>query len=114
MFWSDGFFPLNFKRILVITEYELMEKAFKIPALCARGLTNEAFEAYNFDNDVYGIDKLAANKGYTKKGTDPGIAMGEYNSSHKLLRQKWHQTVMKMMSRNELDKMIGQDRNRTY
>ena len=91
----------------MITNYDLIEKAFKNPALCSRSRTNEAFEVYDFENAFYGIDKLAARKGYTKRGINPGIANGEYNSSHKHLRQKWHQTVMKLMSRNELDKMIG-------
>lgn len=108
MFWTDGFFPFNLKRALVITDSALMQKAFKNPMLCARGSSSTVHVTFKFESQVYRVDEMASEAGFTKlMGKNVGLAGGEYDASHRLLRQKWHQTIMKMMSRNELENMIG-------
>ena len=36
VFWSDGYFPLNIIRLMVITDFDTIQKAFRNPDLCAR------------------------------------------------------------------------------
>ena len=78
-----------------------------MPELCMRGRDEQLTDANYFLKKFYDIEPLAQTHGYSKEGTNHGISAGKYNTSHKALRQKWHQTVMKMMSRNELENMIG-------
>ena len=85
-----------------------MEKAFKNPMLCARGSSLAAHATFKFERQIYRVDEMANKFGFTKlAGNNVGLPAGEYDTSHRLLRQKWHQTIMKMMSRNELENMIG-------
>ena len=88
------------------SDYELMQIAFSKPGLSRRGMDEQIFDAIKFQSKFYNIEVLAQTFGYTLEGTNAGIGMGQYTASHKSLRQKWHQTVMKMMSRNELENMI--------
>ena len=39
VFWAKGFFPFNIQKMLVISDFDLMEKAFKNPAICDRMAT---------------------------------------------------------------------------
>ena len=39
VFWAKGFFPLNIQKMLIISDFDLMEKAFKNPAVCDRMAT---------------------------------------------------------------------------
>ena len=36
LFWSDNFIKYNLKRVLVIADYDYMNRLFKIPNVCAR------------------------------------------------------------------------------
>ena len=77
-----------------------------MPELSSRGQDQQIFDANKFLSKFYKTENLAQAFGYPFEGTNAGIGMGQYTASHKALRQKWHQTVMKMMSRNELENMI--------
>ena len=77
-----------------------------MPVLSSRGRDQQIFDANKFLIKFYKIEALTETFGYTSEGTNAGIGMGQYTNSHKALRQKWHQTAMKMMSHNELEHMI--------
>ena len=36
MFWATGFYPFDLKRMLVITDFDIMERVFKLPAVSNR------------------------------------------------------------------------------
>ena len=36
IFWANGYFPLNMKAMLVISDFDLLEKTFKNPVVCGR------------------------------------------------------------------------------
>ena len=84
-----------------------MEAAFKMPELSSRGPDIKSLETFKFQKKFYNLCELAAKYGYTRPGRNAGLGRGSYTASHKSLRQNWHQTVMRMTSRNELVGVIG-------
>ena len=84
-----------------------MEAAFKMPELSSRGPDIKSLETFKFQKKFYNLCELAELHGFTEPGRNPGLGRGSYTPSHKSLRQNWHQTVMKMTSRNELVGVIG-------
>ena len=36
MFWATGFYPFDLKKMLVITDFDVMERIFKLPAVSNR------------------------------------------------------------------------------
>lgn len=84
-----------------------MNAAFKMPQLSSRGPDTKSLETFKFQNKAYNLCELAAQYSHTKKGTNAGLGRGSYTAAHKSLRQKWHQTVMKMTLRNDLEAVIA-------
>jgi len=109
MFWSDGFFPFNFKRLLVLTDPELINEAFKHPHLNGRSISKNDMISFSVDHRRFGdLDaQIAASGLRSHAGTNGGFISGECDRAHQILRKTWHQTVMRMMNRNELETMIG-------
>ena len=83
-----------------------MDVAFKMPQLSSRGPDIKSLETFKFQNKFYNLSELAARYQYTEQGKNAGLGRGSYTASHKGLRHKWHQTVMKMASKNQLVAVI--------
>ena len=108
MFWSDGFFPFNFKRVLILTDYELIHEAFKHPHLNGRSSSKRDLMSFDVDHRKYNLDaQIAASGLRPHPGTNGGFISGECDRAHQILRKTWHKAVMRMMNRNELETMIG-------
>ena len=108
IFLSDGFFPFNVKRIIVLSDYDIIQKAFKIPAMSAR-LTSAKVKL-DFEQEREDLNVPAMIKSIGIETQLPGtnhIASGPYDSHHKMLRQRWHQTTSKLLGKNELDRMCN-------
>ena len=40
------------------------------------------------------------------KGTNTGISTGDYDEEHKILRQRFHQTLTKLSGRDKVDEIV--------
>ena len=40
------------------------------------------------------------------KGTNTGISTGDYDEEHKILRQRFHQTLTKLSGRDKIDEIV--------
>ena len=59
LFWSDGFIAYNLRRVLVITDYELMMRLFKDPRVNLRLNTPKGYLAQRYERTERGIDELS-------------------------------------------------------
>ena len=109
IFWSDQFVKYNIGRILVLADYDLIEKCFKNPHLSMRPTNGRSALALELERQDKKIPELVESMFPFdfKPGTHLGIQSGPYDANHKLLRKAWHRTMMKMASRDELEEMIS-------
>ena len=110
MFLTDGFVKYNLGRLLILADYNLVEQCFKNPLLSMRPTNGRAALALEMAREDLNVPQLVASilgNLKLKKGTHPGIASGPYDANHRRLRKSWHQTMMKMASRNELERMVS-------
>ena len=81
IFWGSGFFPLNIKKLLVISDFSTAEKLFKSPAFSNK--LNCKKTALDLENSArrYGFDQFAEELGlkHSRVSKDvAGIAAGAH------------------------------------
>ena len=92
--------------ILIVTDYDFMKFIFSKRSGSNRISTFKIKLDEELREIEYGMFEMPTQLLNLHKGTNTGISTGDYDNEHKILRQKFHQTMTQLSGKDKIDQII--------